>query len=149
MKILFCVAGTKELRVFSRDGHVKCSIYDSPGAVDIALSPDNNFHSIPLNQQHIKELNTTFITDVNNDISNVTSLTVDSHGKIIVGQRANSVSIHNADGSLISKFATQARPYGIAVTSNGVIVSSLYQIKKKHICAVDGLLWWQCQGNPA
>ena len=123
----------KGVIVFSRDGQVKCSIYDSPGTQDIAVSPDNKYHRSPVDIEEIKttdsngkELDTTPITDVNNDTSVANSLTVDKDGKIIVGQAANTISIHNADGSLISRFATQFIPYGLAATSNGEIVSSFY-----------------------
>ena len=122
----------KGVKVFSRDGQVKCTIFDTPGALDVAVSPDNKYHSIPQNEESIKtndsngnELYTTFITDVDN----ANSLTIDKDGKIIVGQVDNTISIHNADGSLISKFATQSEPYRLAVTFNGVIVSSFYDTK--------------------
>ena len=128
--IALCSFG-KGVRVFSRDGQVKCTIYDSLGAVDVAVSPDNRYHIIPpdgesikTNDSNGKELNITFITDVDNDPSYANSLTVDKDGKIIVAQIANTISIHNTDGSLISKFATQARPYGLAATSEEEIVSS-------------------------
>ena len=123
-----CEEGVK---VFSQDGQVKCTLYDTPGAVDIAVSPDNKYHSLPKDKEQTCThdnngglLHTTPLTNVNNAPSNANSLTVDKDGKIIVGQSANTISIHNADGSLISKFPTQSKPYRLAATSNREIVSS-------------------------
>ena len=126
------------LKVFSRDGQVKCTIYDFPGSADVAVSPDNKYHSIPKDETSINtndnignELKTTPITDVDDEISYAISLTVNKDGKIIIGLAKNTISIHNADGSLISKFATQARPYSLAVTSTGEIVSSFMDVECK------------------
>ena len=140
--IVLC-SSVKGVKVFYHNGQVKCTIYDSPGAMDVAVSPDNKYHSIPVDYQPIKtndskgkELNTTPIAVVNNDLSNANSLTVDKDGKIIVGQSKNTISIHSANGSLISKFATQSLPYRLAATSNGEIVSSFYDTKLERTTSV-------------
>ena len=133
----------KGVKVFSRDGQIRCTLYDSPGAVAVAVSPDNKYFSNPTGEMQIKthdsngkELSTTPITNVNNTPSKVNSVAVDPSGKIIVGQVKNTISIHNADGSLISKFATQSRPFRLAATSNGEIVSSFWDTELKRSTSV-------------
>ena len=136
-KVVLC-SWEKGAGVFSRAGELKCTIYNYPGAVDVVVSPDNKYHSIPIGKQLImtnnrngRKLSTTHIKDVNNISSDANSLAVDSSGKMIVGQVSNTISIHNTDGSLISKFATQSRPYRLAATSNGEIVSSFMDSDNK------------------
>ncbi|XP_072013787.1 E3 ubiquitin-protein ligase TRIM56-like [Amphiura filiformis] len=120
--------------IFSRKGQVKCTLYGAPGAVDVAVTPNHMYVTHPRGISQIviydnagkHVISTTPIINVNNKSSYANSVAVDSSGKIIVGQIDNTISIHNADGSLISKFATECEPYRLAVTSNGEIVSSFF-----------------------
>ncbi|XP_072051918.1 E3 ubiquitin-protein ligase TRIM33-like [Amphiura filiformis] len=128
----------KGAKVFSREGQEKCTLYKSPGALDVAVTPNHEYVTAPIGKAQIviydnagKQVSTTPIINVNNKPSNSTSVTVDSSGKIIVGQVLNTISIHNADGSLISKFATESIPCRLAVTSNGEIASSFYDLVLK------------------
>ncbi|XP_072013130.1 E3 ubiquitin-protein ligase TRIM56-like [Amphiura filiformis] len=132
----------KGARVFSRDGQIKCTLNESPGALDVAVTPNHEYVTNPGHKLKIdifnragQLINTTPIINVNNKSVNANSVAVDSRGKIIVGQVANTISIHNADGSLNSKFATVSEPYRLAVTSNGEIVSTFYdrEFKKQHL----------------
>ncbi len=121
----------KGARVFTREGKIKCTLYDSPGSVDVAVTKDNKYLSIPIKKCQIsshdcngQQVNTTTLTSVEGETSNANSLAVDPSGKVIVGQTLNTISIHNTDSSLISKFATSSEPYHLAITSNGDIVGS-------------------------
>ena len=69
-------------------------------------------------------------------LSDANSVAVDSSGKIVAALVDNTISIHNADGSLISKFATQSEPFRLAVTSNGQIVSSFYATESEQSTSV-------------
>ena len=120
------------VKIFSRDGQVKCVLYDSPGSVNVAITESNEYITSPRGTQQIKitdckgrKVCSFPITDMSDKPSNINSLTVDPSGRIIVGQLGNTVSIHHSDGSVISKFATKCRPFRLAVTSNGEIVSSM------------------------
>ncbi|XP_072014187.1 E3 ubiquitin-protein ligase TRIM71-like [Amphiura filiformis] len=115
----------KGAKVFSREGQVKCTLHVSSGVADVAVTPKHGYVINPLDGHclsydyagtQINHLPTT---------SNANSIAVDPSGKIIAGNVNNTISIHNAGGSPISKFATQSRPYRLAVTSNGEIVSSV------------------------
>ncbi|XP_072013107.1 uncharacterized protein [Amphiura filiformis] len=128
----------KGIKVISRRGHVKCTLRESPGAFDVACTPNHEYVTSVRGKQQIdicnstgKHVNTIPVTNVYNKLSRVNSVAVDSNGKIIVGQVLNTISIHNADGSLISKFATESIPLRLASTSNGEIVSSFYDSKLK------------------
>ncbi|XP_072051871.1 E3 ubiquitin-protein ligase TRIM45-like [Amphiura filiformis] len=128
--VVVCSWG-KGAKVFSREGQVKCTLYKSP-ALDVAVTPNHEYVTNPRDKPQIviydsagRQVSTTPIINVNNKSCDANSVTVDSSGKIIVGQVLNTITIHNADGSLISKFATQSRPLRLAVTSNGEIVSSV------------------------
>ena len=81
---------------------------------------------IQCNDMKGKKLFSTPLTNANNKPSNINSVAVDSKGRIIVGQTDNIISIHHADGSVISKFATESMPFRLAITSNGEIASSSY-----------------------
>ncbi|XP_072014233.1 E3 ubiquitin-protein ligase TRIM71-like [Amphiura filiformis] len=125
-------------KVFSREGQVKCTLFKSPGAVDVAVTPNHEYVTNPVGKSQLviydgvgRQVSTTPIINVNNKSSNANSVAVDSSGKIIVGQVGNTISIHNADGSLISKFATESEPLRLAVTSNGEIASSFYDLVLK------------------
>ncbi|XP_072014189.1 E3 ubiquitin-protein ligase TRIM71-like [Amphiura filiformis] len=128
----------KGAKIFSREGQVKCTLFDSPGTLDVAVTPNHNYVTIPRDKSQIvtydsagKQVSTTPIINVNNKSVNANSVAVDSSGKIIVGQVEDTISIHNADGSLISKFATESEPFRLAVTSNGEIVSSFWDTELK------------------
>ena len=121
----------KGVKVFSKTGQVKSTLYDSTGSICVAVLAENKYVTSPRGSQQIiicdsygNQLSSTPITDMDSELSYANSITVDSNDKIIVGQVDNTISIHNADGSLISKFATQSMPYRLAATSNREIVSS-------------------------
>ena len=133
----------KGVKVFSRDGQVKNAIYGASGAMGVTVTPDNRYHSLPKYEKQMYThdstgilLHTTPLTSVNNAQSYGTSLAVDKNGKIVVGQAKNTISIHNADGSLISQITTQSLPYCLACTSSGEIVSTNYDTESKRCTSV-------------
>ncbi|XP_072015082.1 E3 ubiquitin-protein ligase TRIM45-like [Amphiura filiformis] len=60
--------------------------------------------------------------NANNEPSEARAVIVDKNGCIILGIGDNAISIHNADGSLKSSFATPYEPRSVAVTSHEEIV---------------------------
>ena len=123
----------KGIKSYSNKGQVISTVYDTYGAVNIAITSDNRCIIAPVNHTFIQcndmrgnKLSSTPTTDINNKSSNVSSVAVDSKDRIIVGQTDNIISIHHADGSVISKFATESMPFRLAITSNEEIVSSFY-----------------------
>ena len=123
----------KGIKSYSNKDQFISTVYDSYGAVDIAITSDNRCIIAPFNQIFIQcndmrgnKLFSTPVTDVNNKPSKANSVAVDLKGRIIVGQTDNTISIHHADGSVISKFATKFMPYRLATASNGEIISSFY-----------------------
>ena len=106
----------------------------SLGVVDIAVTPDNRYVIAPVNEQFLqfhdekgKHLFTKYIKDVDNERSNLNAVATDARGRILVGQVQNTLSVHYADGSPISKFVTKRRPYRLDVTQNNEIVCSFYE----------------------
>ena len=104
------------------------------GVADIAVTPDNRYVIAPVNEQFLqfhdengKHLFTRCIKDVNNEGSNLNTVATDARGRIFVGQVQKTISVHYADGSPISKFATKLMPYRLDVTPNNEIVCSFYQ----------------------
>ena len=63
--------------------------------------------------------------DMKDELSDPFCVAVDPNGKIIAGLADQTISIHDADGSLVSKFATRSQPYHLAATSNGEIICSI------------------------
>ena len=135
----------KGVKVFSKTGQIMSTLYDSTGSICVAVSAQNKYVTSPRGSQQIKicdsngkQLSSTPITDMGDELSYANSITIDSNDKIIVGQVDNTISIHNADGSLISKFATQSMPYRLAATSNGEIVTSfLDETSFQHVELMD------------
>ena len=128
----------KGARVFSRTGDVKCTLYNSPGALSVAITPDHKYVTAPVNVAYItfhdirgNLLHNYPVTDFNDVPSNVNSVAVDAKGQIIVGQVDNTISIHHPDGSVLSKFETDSEPFRLASTSDGKIVSSFCDPIKK------------------
>ena len=127
------IVGTweKGVKIFSRHGKTVYTLYKSPGSISVAITADEKYVTSPRGSMQIKitdcrgnQLSASPIKSANNESSHANSFTVDSSGKIIVGQASNTISIHNADGTLVSKFATQFKPLRLAATSNGEIVGS-------------------------
>ena len=119
-------------KLFSVDGSIKCTFKGPFKAYlwDIAVTPDDRY-ILPGDKELLfyddkgnrltYPASTTF--DMKDKASDIKSLAVDSRGRIIVGLAGNTISIHQADGQFISKFATPARPNvrGLDVTSKGNI----------------------------
>ena len=96
---------------------------------------DGNKEMLIFHSQGNKDSNVQ-LYDMEDKLCHANSVAVDSNGKLIAGLQGNTISIHNADGSLISKFATQFRPFRLATTSNGEIVSSFWDTKVTHTTSV-------------
>ncbi len=129
--IVVCV-WAKGFRVFSRKGEVKSThMFCSPhfGAVDFAVTPNQDWVTahgkkiITYDSRTGSQINSTDTGVCYTQLS-VHSVAVDSTGRIIVGLGTKTISVHNADGSLISKFTTQGRPNRLAVTSSNQILCS-------------------------
>ena len=121
----------KGVKIFSREGHVK-NDFQFSGAVDVAVSVNQKYLIAPTTMFHVftydrtgKQMHTIPVHDMNRQSSKANSLAVDSSGRVIIGQATNTISIHNTDGLLIAKFATQSRPYRLAVTTDGEIIASM------------------------
>ncbi|XP_072040145.1 uncharacterized protein [Amphiura filiformis] len=119
------------VKVFTRSGEVLHTLYRYTGAMDVAVTHDNKYLSIPIKERLIivngrygTRLQTVPIIDENNMVSQGNSVTVDQKGKVIVGNVSNSISIYNSELNQVSTFPTQARVRHLAATSNGDIVSS-------------------------
>ncbi|XP_072042741.1 E3 ubiquitin-protein ligase TRIM45-like [Amphiura filiformis] len=121
-------------KVFSQTGHVKYT-FQSPleaSMYDIAITPDNRyilpgeaellFYDSQGNRLKYPKAST---YDTNDKPSDPVPLAVDSRGRIIVGLEGNTISIHHADGQLISKFAISDTPQWLAVTSKGDIAATI------------------------
>ncbi len=121
----------KGVRVFTREGKVKCKLFEHTGAVDVAVTQQQTYVivtqedncKILLCDKSGKETNITL--DMNKQSSLINSVAVDVNGRILVGHVRKSISIHNIDGSFISKFTTQTEPFRLSATSTGEIVSSV------------------------
>jgi hypothetical protein len=121
----------KGIKVYTKYGEIIGTVYDSHGSPDVAVSTDNRCVFAPISQVCIQcndmQGNKVFaapVTGMDNKPSAVNSVAVDLNDRIIVGQTKYTISIHNTDGSLISKFATESMPYRLAITSNKEIVTS-------------------------
>ncbi|XP_072041977.1 uncharacterized protein [Amphiura filiformis] len=120
-------------KVFSQTGDVKYTFQGPFDAslYDIAIAPDNRYvlpgkAELLFYDSQGRMLNypkaSTY--DTSNQPSNLRALAVDSRGRIIAGLESNTISIHHADGQLISKFATSDTPRWLAVTSKGDIAAT-------------------------
>ena len=120
------------VQVFTRSGERKCILINGPKQVlSIAMTLDNKYvvdgsKEILMFDDYGNKVSNILLYDMQDELSFANSVTVDFCGKMIAGLVSNTISIHNADGSLISKFATQSEPLRLAATSNGEIVSSFY-----------------------
>ena len=94
---------------------------------DMALTPDDRF-IICGNTKLLccntdgKLLNTITTSSVSHKSSPPRTVAIDNKGRIIVGVEDSSISIHYADGTLESQFATQYPPHYISVTSDYLLV---------------------------
>ncbi|XP_072016514.1 E3 ubiquitin-protein ligase TRIM45-like [Amphiura filiformis] len=125
----------KGVKVFSRDGQVKCSFMDDCTKIlSVAVSNDNryvvdsgaNSKGIQFYPSEGNHLSSATVTDTFNRKSCIQSIAIDAKDRIIVGLTNNTISIHYADGSLISKFVTKSTPTCLAATSEGTLVCSFY-----------------------
>ena len=121
-------------QIYSKNGNLKYAFKGlfHVNIFDIAITPDNRyvlpgkaellFHDDQGNRLKYPKAST---YKANNKPADPTTLAVDSRGRIIVGLwHSTTISIHHADGQLISKFATPAKPQRLAVTSQGDIAAT-------------------------
>ena len=121
----------KTAQIYSRNGDLKY-VFKGPfdaAIYDIAITPDNRY-TLPGkaellfydDQGNRLKYPKAATYNANNKPANPGSLAVDSRGRIIVGLHdSTTIAIHHADGQLISKFTTPAKPQMLAVTSQGEI----------------------------
>ena len=124
----------KTAHIYSRNGDLKYT-FKGPFDADIddfAITPDNRyilpgkaelfFYDDQGNRLKYPKAST---YNANNKPANPKTLAVDSRGRIIVGLcNSTTISIHHADGQLISKFTAPAIPQRLAVTSQGDIAAT-------------------------
>ena len=117
--------------IFTRSGKTKFAFKGCPAHVaSVAMTTTNKYvidgeeEMLKYNSQgnQISELK---LYDMKDELSEPFCVAVDSNGKIIAGLADQTISIHDADGSLVSKFATRSQPYHLAATSNGEIICSI------------------------
>ncbi|XP_072040466.1 uncharacterized protein [Amphiura filiformis] len=123
------------MTVFSRNDDSKHVIKGSPSNINgIAITP-NNQYVIPgvygKNEFHIYNsqgllVSTTPTCDINNQPSSPSSVDVDSTGRIIVGlgNTHKTVSIHQPDGTLISKYETTSAPLNLSCMPDDKLIIS-------------------------
>ena len=123
----------KGVAVFSRNGQEKCTFMkDCTKVMSVSTSYDNRYviangsehKGIQFHTAEGKYLSNVPVKDAKDKDSNLNTITINSKDQIIAGQVNNTISIHYADGSLISKFQTTDRPKSVAETSEGDIVCS-------------------------
>ncbi|XP_072044931.1 uncharacterized protein [Amphiura filiformis] len=128
----------KGVKVFPRGGQVKLSFMDDCTKIlGVAVSHDNRYivangddcKGLQFYTSEGKYLSCVHVTDATDNKSNLNAVAIDANDQIIAGLVLNTISIHYADGSLISKFATKTRPLRLAATSEGEIVCSFYEGK--------------------
>ena len=125
--------------VFSREGNFKHTLQDSPSFVrDITITPNNQYIIPDIDRTGFRTydsqghlLSTTPTYDINNQPSEPTSVAVDSTGRIVVvlGYQGRdlyhkTVSIHQPDGNLVSKFQTQSSPRFVTCTPDDNLIIS-------------------------
>ena len=119
----------KGVKVFSRTGQVKGLFMEDCRTSDVAITHDNRYvvankKCIQFHTENGMFLSNVPVSDGRDNESNLTSVAVDANDQIIAGHEGNDISIHYADGSLISKFATKSSPFCLDATSEGEIVCS-------------------------
>ncbi|XP_072048122.1 E3 ubiquitin-protein ligase TRIM45-like [Amphiura filiformis] len=72
--------------------------------------------------------------------SQLYGLAIDTKGRVYVGSSVQYISIHNQDGTRISSFSVQLRPYFIAITTDDHIIVSdhYYQQLAVHVYDTNG-----------
>ncbi|XP_072041883.1 uncharacterized protein [Amphiura filiformis] len=123
----------RSAKIFSKKADYKYTFKGSfdTNLDDIVITPDNRYlltgkHEILFYDSQGNRLSSTTTYDITNTRSRPVTLATDSHGRIIVLlQTGKTISIHHADGHLMSKFTTQIRPLGLAVTSQEDIVATM------------------------
>ena len=123
----------KGVKVFSKTGQVKYSFMkDCTMVTDIAVTHDNRYVVANGNDNrgihfHTKEgrfLSSVPVSNVSGAVSNINSIAVDTRDQIIAALVGNAISIHYADGSLISNYTTDCKPLRLASTFEGDIICS-------------------------
>ncbi|XP_072049097.1 uncharacterized protein [Amphiura filiformis] len=123
--------------VFSRNGDFKHVIKGSPSEIfDIAITPSNQY-IIPgkcdktgfyICDSRGVLVSTIPTYDMNNKPSSPTSVAVDSTGRIIAGLGSygdkKTVSIHQPNGTLVSKFETTSSPSRLTCTPDDKLIIS-------------------------
>ena len=113
-----CISDEKgKIQVFSSNGQVKHTLCES-GYNSCCISPDNRY--VTFDESNITHFDTNgsqlsktphgIVSD-----SIVCTAAVDSAGRIVLGWEDNKISIHYAEGSLMSEFSTTAKPYQLDV----------------------------------
>ncbi|XP_072049988.1 uncharacterized protein [Amphiura filiformis] len=140
---IILTSGFAPVTVFSRNSHflswngnLKHIIKGSPSNIsDIAITPSNQY-IIPgkygKNEYYIYDSQGVLVStiptyDINNQPSSPRSVAVDSTGRIIVALGYNkhkTVSIHQPDGTLISKYETTSPPRMLTCTPDDKLIIS-------------------------
>ena len=98
--------------------------YNVFSAFEGLLTPAHDYRAMQCYTSVGKHLSNVLIKDSYNNKSYASTVAIDSHGRIIVGLVHNTISIHYADGSPMSKFGTESMPFRLAATSDDEIVCS-------------------------
>ena len=123
----------KGVTIFSRNGEeTHTFMEDCTKVCAVAVAHDNRcvfangkaYKGIQFHTAEGKYLSNMPVKDTNDKVSNLNTITINSKDQIIAGLVKNTISIHYADGSLISKFQTSDKPKSVAETSDGDIVCS-------------------------
>ncbi|XP_072049997.1 uncharacterized protein [Amphiura filiformis] len=127
---------SRNTNFWSWNGNFKHTIKGSPSDIDdIAITPSNQY-IIPgkpdKNEFYIYDSQGVLVStiptyDINNQPSTPTSVAVDSTGRIIVGLGWNShktMSIHQPDGILRSKYGTTSPPVKLTCTPDDKLIIS-------------------------
>ncbi|XP_072044839.1 uncharacterized protein [Amphiura filiformis] len=139
------ISFAKGVQVFSRNGQVKCSFMDDCTKIKGAsVSNDNRYvigngyEGLSFYTKEGKYLSGVSINDTRGNKSYVISIDIDANDQIIAGLVNNTISIHYADGSLISNFSTNSQPFRLAATFDGEIVCSYRQIPSLQLMDYSG-----------
>ena len=130
----------KGIKIYSTENKVKHSfLNDQQCFTGIVVSNDNRYivsngaevRGIQYYDKYGKHLSTIPVTDTQGKKCNLNSVAVDPQGRIIAGLVEKTISIHYADGGLISKFSTKGHVYRLAITSKGQIAITFLSFSGK------------------
>ncbi len=120
------------VKVFSRSGEIKHTLNHSSCLIDVAVTQDNKYICVPLDECQLvifddggSKIEAAPILNESNMLCNGNAVTIDSRGKVIVGNDSTGITIYNSDMNLISTFPTMSRIYHLSATSEGEIVASI------------------------